>query len=87
MESKHYSGLTNEQAEISRQKYGKNILTPPARTPLWKLFLEKFKDPIIKILLAAALLSLIISIIHNEYAETIGIFGCDLPGNRGCFLV
>lgn len=74
MESKHYSGLTNEQAEISRQKYGKNILTPPARTPLWKLFLEKFKDPIIKILLAAALLSLIISIIHNEYAETIGIF-------------
>lgn len=74
MESKHYSGLTNEQAEVSRQKYGKNILTPPARTPLWKLFLEKFKDPIIKILLAAALLSLIISIIHNEYAETIGIF-------------
>lgn len=74
MESKHYSGLTNEQVEASRQKYGKNILTPPARTPLWKLFLEKFKDPIIKILLAAALLSLIISIIHNEYAETIGIF-------------
>lgn len=74
MESKHYSGLTNEQVEASRQRYGKNILTPPARTPLWKLFLEKFKDPIIKILLAAALLSLIISIIHNEYAETIGIF-------------
>lgn len=74
MESKHYSGLTNEQVEASRQQYGKNILTPPARTPLWKLFLEKFKDPIIKILLAAALLSLIISIIHNEYAETIGIF-------------
>lgn len=74
MESKHYSGLTDEQAEQSRQKYGKNVLTPPARTPLWKLFLEKFKDPIIKILLAAALLSLIISILHNEYAETIGIF-------------
>lgn len=74
MESKHYSGLTNEQVEASWQRYGKNILTPPARTPLWKLFLEKFKDPIIKILLAAALLSLVISIIHNEYAETIGIF-------------
>lgn len=74
MESKHYSGLTDEQVEASRQRYGKNILTPPARTPLWKLFLEKFKDPIIKILLAAALLSLVISIIHNEYAETIGIF-------------
>lgn len=74
MESKHYSGLTDKQVEASRQRYGKNILTPPARTPLWKLFLEKFKDPIIKILLAAALLSLVISIIHNEYAETIGIF-------------
>lgn len=74
MEPKHYTGRTTEQVEASRQRYGKNILTPPARTPLWKLFLEKFKDPIIKILLAAALLSLVISIIHNEYAETIGIF-------------
>ena len=74
MEFKHHSGLTDEQAEASRQKYGKNILTPPVRTPLFKLFLEKFKDPIIRILLVAALLSLIISIIHNEYAETIGIF-------------
>lgn len=74
MEQKHYSGLTDEQVENSRQKYGKNILTPPARTPLWKLFLEKFKDPIIRILLVAAALSFIISVIHNEYAETIGIF-------------
>ncbi|MCM1170419.1 MAG: calcium-translocating P-type ATPase, PMCA-type, partial [Bacteroides sp.] len=55
-------------------KWGENVLTPPARTPLWKLFLEKFKDPIIRILLVAATLSLVISIVHNEYAETIGIF-------------
>lgn len=74
METKHYSGLTDQEVKTSREKYGENILTPPPHTPLWKLFLEKFKDPIIRILLVAALLSLIISVLHNEYAETIGIF-------------
>lgn len=74
METKHYSGLTDSEVKTNREKYGENILTPPPRTPLWKLFLEKFKDPIIRILLVAAFLSLIISVIHNEYAETIGIF-------------
>lgn len=74
MEQKHYAGLTEEQVKESRNKSGENVLTPPKREPLWKLFLEKFKDPIIRILLVAAALSLVISIIHNEYAETIGIF-------------
>lgn len=74
MENKHYTGLNDTEVENSRRKYGENILTPPPRTPLWKLFLEKFKDPIIRILLVAAFLSLIISIMHQEYAETIGIF-------------
>lgn len=73
-QKKHYTGLTQSQVKESRQKYGANILTPPQKTPLWKLFLEKFKDPIIRVLLIAAFLSLCISIIHNEYAETIGIF-------------
>lgn len=71
---KHYTGLTDQQVLESRKKYGDNLLTPPPKTPLWKLFLEKFEDPIIRILLIAAFLSLGISIIHNEYAETIGIF-------------
>lgn len=74
MEIKHYSGLNEAEVKESRKRFGKNTLTPPPRTPLWKLFLEKFKDPIIRILLVAAVLSLIISIMHNEYAETIGIF-------------
>lgn len=74
MENRHYSGLTDSQVEENRKKYGENTLTPPPRTPLWKLFLEKFKDPIIRILLVAATLSLIISIMQHEYAETIGIF-------------
>ena len=41
---------------------------------MWKLYLEKFRDPVIRILLVAAFFSLVISIIENEYAETIGIF-------------
>ena len=71
---KHYTGLTSEQVIESRNKYGNNLLTPPKRDPLWKLFLEKFEDPIIRILLIAAFLSLGIAFVHNEFAETIGIF-------------
>lgn len=74
MSTKHYPGLSDAEVEASRKEHGSNVLTPPARTPLWKLFLEKFKDPIIQILLVAALLSLVVSIVNNEYAETIGIF-------------
>lgn len=71
---KEFKGLTDLQAEESRRLHGVNLLTPPEKTPVWKLFLEKFDDPMIRILLIAAFLSLGISIIHNEYAETIGIF-------------
>lgn len=71
---KNYTGLTDSQVKESRAKYGMNILTPPKKEPLWKLFIKKFEDPIIRILLIAAFLSLGISIIHNEYIETIGIF-------------
>ncbi|MFA6334185.1 MAG: calcium-translocating P-type ATPase, PMCA-type [Bacteroidales bacterium] len=70
----HYQGLNAKDVLKSREKYGSNILTPPKRDPLWKLFLEKFNDPIIRILLIAAFLSLGISFIHNEFIETIGIF-------------
>ena len=49
-------------------------MTPPKRPSMWKLYLEKFRDPVIRILLVAAFFSLVIAIIENEYAETIGIF-------------
>ena len=68
------TGLTNEQVLESRQKYGENLLSPPQRESLWKLFWEKFEEPVIRILLIAAFLSLGISFVHNEFAETIGIF-------------
>jgi Ca2+-transporting ATPase len=75
MEQKHhFTGLTDEQVLKSRKEYGHNVLTPPERKSLWKLFSEKFKDPIIRILLIAAFLSLGISFVHMEFAETIGIF-------------
>ena len=67
-------GLTREEVLQSREKHGWNLLTPPERKSLWRLFIEKFKDPVIRILLVAALLSLGIGFIHNEFAETIGIF-------------
>lgn len=66
-------GLSDEEVIQSRRQHGENMLTPPKRESIWKLYLEKFKDPVIKILLVAAMLSLGISIIENEYAETIGI--------------
>lgn len=69
----YHSGLTDEEVLRSREKYGVNLLTPPKRPSLWKLYLEKFQDPVIRILLVAAVFSLIISFIENEYAETIGI--------------
>lgn len=77
---KHLIGLTDAQVLESRKKHGANILTPPEKEPLWKLFLEKFEDPIIRILLIAAFLSLAIAIFEHvstgvgHYAETIGIF-------------
>lgn len=67
-------GLTSEQAEESRRLHGANVLTPPQRESVWKLFVGKFDDPIIKVLLAAALLSLAVACIEGEFAETIGIF-------------
>lgn len=66
-------GLSDQEVLESRAKYGVNLLTPPKRPSVWKLYLEKFKDPVVRVLLVAAMLSLVISFIENEYAETIGI--------------
>ena len=67
-------GLTDKEVLESREKHGMNLLTPPKKASMWKLYLEKFNDPVIRILLVAAFFSLVISIIEGEYAETIGIF-------------
>ena len=76
-------GLTPQQVEESRLKYGSNVLTPPEKESLWKQFLEKFEDPIIRILLLAWVLSMIISSVHcwgpeqegfAAFLEPLGIF-------------
>ena len=77
------NGLTPEEVKESRLKYGENILTPPKKTSLWKLYLEKYEDPIIRILLIAWVLSMVISGVHcwgpenagaSAFLEPLGIF-------------
>ena len=65
MNQLQFNGLTNDEVLKSRARYGENILTPPPSTPLWIQFLEKFQDPLIRILLVAFLLS--IGIASYEY--------------------
>ncbi len=68
------SGLTTSQVAEFRKKFGTNIMTPPVREPLWKQYLKKFNDPIIKILLFAVAISAIISGIKGSgFLDTIGI--------------
>lgn len=74
----YHIGLTDNEVLQSREKNGANLLTPPKRPSLWRLYLEKFEDPVVRVLLVAAVFSLIISIIENEYAETIGIIAAIL---------
>ena len=57
MQEKEIKGLTPEEVIKSREEYGENILTPPKKESVWMMFIEKFNDPIIKVLLVAALLS------------------------------
>lgn len=66
-------GLNPQQVEQSRAKYGANLLTPPPQTPWWKLYIEKFKDPIIIILLFATSISLVVGVVEGNFTESIGI--------------
>ena len=77
-----HKGLTNEQVEESRKKHGSNVLTPPEKESLWHQFLQKFTDPIIRILLIALGLSIAVSLYQfftteeglSVLFEPIGIF-------------
>ena len=75
-------GLRAEEVVASRLKYGENVLTPPKKASVWSLFLEKFKDPLIIILLFAGVLSIGIACyeyygLHHGatvFFEPVGIF-------------
>jgi Ca2+-transporting ATPase len=60
------SGLSAEAAVRMREQFGANRLTPLPHEPLWKKFLEKFDEPIIKILLGAALLSMFVELFQGN---------------------
>ena len=67
------TGLTADEVTASRARHGVNTLTPPRRQSLWRLYLEKYEDPIIRILLVAAVISLVLAFVENDFIETIGI--------------
>jgi P-type Ca2+ transporter type 2C len=60
------NGLSAAAAAQSLRQFGVNKLTPLPREPLWKKFLEKFDEPIIKILLGAALLSMFVDLFQGR---------------------
>lgn len=72
-ENVNLQGLGDAQVEASRSQHGENVLTPPRRTSYWKLYLDKYRDPIIQILLVAALVSLLLAFIERDFMETLGI--------------
>lgn len=68
-----YKGLTDSEVIQNRNRYGENIITPPPQTPWWKLLLEKFEDPIIKILIVAAIIAIAVGLTNGHYLEGVGI--------------
>lgn len=70
---KNYQGLSQEEVIKSREQHGKNLLTPPKQKEWWQLYLEKFKDPIIIILLVALGVSFVVRFIEGSLIESIGI--------------
>ncbi|MDR0361500.1 MAG: calcium-translocating P-type ATPase, PMCA-type [Planctomycetota bacterium] len=68
-----HPGLSKAEVEESRRLYGDNLLTPPERDPWWRLYLDKFRDPIIRVLLIAAVVAIVAGAAEGNYAEGIGI--------------
>ena len=62
-------GLSNEQVELNLKKYGKNILEEKKKTPMFIKFLGEFKDPLIIILIIAAIVSVIVD--PHEWIESL----------------
>lgn len=77
----HYTGLNSEQVLNSRRQFGDNLLTQAKKESVWAMFFEKFKDPIIIILLVALSASFLISFYEyaveqkNDYSNFMEPFG------------
>ena len=59
-------GLTSGEARERRSCYGPNVLQLRAQVPRWRRFLAQFRDPQIALLLAAAAVSIVVSIVENS---------------------
>lgn len=70
---KKRQGLSAAEVLISREKHGQNVLTPPKRPSMWRLYLEKYEDPMVRILLVAAVVSFILAFVKQDFLETVGI--------------
>jgi len=70
---KKRQGLSAAEVLISREEHGENVLTPPKRPSMWRLYLEKYEDPMVRILLVAAVVSLILAFVKQDFLETVGI--------------
>lgn len=70
----NHEGLSRDEVIASRRQHGENVLTPPKKISVWKLYFDKYRDPIIEILLVAAAISLVLAFVNNDFMETIGIF-------------
>lgn len=68
-----YAGLSDDQVLASRTQHGDNVLTPAERDPWWRLYLEKFNDPVIRILIIAAVIAIAAGAYHGDYIEGVGI--------------
>ena len=66
-------GLTSSEVAQSRLEHGENVLTPPQRQSMWRLYLEKYEDPMVRILLVAAGVSLLLAFVKHDFVETLGI--------------
>ena len=64
------TGLTQEESKLRLEKYGCNALQEKSKTPTWRLFLENFKDPLVIILLIAAMTQVFL----GDTVESIIIF-------------
>ena len=73
----YHIGLTDNEVLQSREKNGINLLTPPKRPSLWKLYLEKFEDPVVRVLLVAAAFSL--------FSGWKSVTSSNVPASGSCF--
>jgi len=73
-QTQKYTGLTSQEVLTSREKNGTNLIDPPPRESLWVLFLEKFKDPVIIVLIVAT----VICLLTGGWIESVGIIAAIL---------